>query len=244
MRGTDLARHVVKEGVSMVSADFDDDLTAALANRCFLYRYLWRAFAIEPDREFLSVVADGRTHEECALMLGKDSEGCMTQVSLASLVAAPDDIDARLRDEYTMLFIGPAKLVAPPWESVYAGKGDLLFQESTLEVRESFRAAGYRASGYPREADDHLATELDFMATLSERALDAHRAQDEKGVRLALSRQLLFLSEHLNEWLPSFCDRLDGGIESSFSRFYLDFALLAKAVCEADEMAVGELMAV
>ena len=128
---------------------YDDAAGTMLANRCFLYRYLWRAFAAEPDDALLDIVADAHTREECALLDGEDGEGARLQDALAE-VAAANGL-GQLRSVYTKLFIGPAKLPAPPWESVYATGEPLLFQESTLAVREAYRRAGYAAAGYPHE---------------------------------------------------------------------------------------------
>ena len=57
----------------------DDIMAVALANRCFLYRYLWRAFSFEADEVFLATAADDRTCKECELMLGDDSSGMKSQ---------------------------------------------------------------------------------------------------------------------------------------------------------------------
>lgn len=221
----------------------DDIMAVALANRCFLYRYLWRAFSFEADEVFLATAADDRTCKECELMLGDDSSGMKSQAEIAAIARTAPDCAQRFRGEYTKLFVGPGKLPAPPWESVYVCGEDLLFQQSTLAVRQAFRAAGYRASGYPHEADDHLAIELHFMATLAEDAKRACEKHDDERLRLALSRQLVFLSEHLNAWLPAFVQRLREQAPSSLGAFYPEFAALAAEVCKADSSALGELMA-
>ena len=45
---------------------YDDAAGTMLANRCFLYRYLWRAFAAEPDDALLDIVADAQIIEKLA----------------------------------------------------------------------------------------------------------------------------------------------------------------------------------
>ena len=156
-------------------------------------------FAAEPDDALLDIVADAHTREECALLDGEDGEGARLQDALAE-VAAANGL-GQLRSVYTKLFIGPAKLPAPPWESVYATGEPLLFQESTLAVREAYRRAGYAAAGYPHEADDHLAVELDFMATLASDARAAYEAGDKGRSADLLSVQRDFLREHLLAWV-------------------------------------------
>ena len=218
---------------------FDDAAGTVLANRCFLYRYLWRAFAAEPDDALLDIVADAHTREECALLDGEDGEGARLQDALAE-VAAANGL-GQLRSVYTKLFIGPAKLPAPPWESVYATGEPLLFQESTLAVREAYRRAGYAAAGYPHEADDHLAVELDFMATLASDARAAYEAGDKGRSADLLSVQRDFLREHLLAWVGAFAERLADS--AGAGAFYPRFAELAALVCARDAEVLEELLA-
>ena len=180
----------------------DDAIAAALANRSFVYTYLWRAFAAEPDEAFLSAVADDATLEECKLLAGEDSRAVQVQEALAAFVSNVPDAPDALKGEYTKLFEGPGKLPAPPWESVYVCGEDLLFQPSTLEVREAYRSAGYQATGYPHEADDHLATELDFMGALSKRTQAAYEEGGQGCVPPADFQAGVFLG-HTPEQLAS-----------------------------------------
>ena len=217
---------------------FDDAAGTVLANRCFLYRYLWRAFAAEPDDALLDIVADAHTREECALLDGQGGEGARLQDAIAEAVASGPD---GLCSAYTKLFIGPAKLPAPPWESVYATGEPLLFQESTLAVRDAYRRAGYAAAGYPHEADDHLAVELDFMATLAADASAAFEAGDEERCADLLAVQRDFLREHLLTWVGAFAERLAGS--AGDGAFYPRFAELAALVCARDADVLEELAA-
>ena len=185
----------------------DDAIAAALANRSFVYTYLWRAFAADPDEALLTAVASDQALEECAILAGEESRAAQEQRALASTASAPDALEA-LKSDYTRLFIGPGKLPAPPWESVYVTGEDLLFQPSTLEVRDAYRKAGYQATGYPHEADDHLATELGFMEALAKDSQAAYEAGDSEKLQLLLSQQTMFLAQHLNAWLPKFVERL------------------------------------
>jgi TorA maturation chaperone TorD len=121
------------------------------------------------------------------------------------------------------LFVGPDKLIAPPWESVYRSKEGLLFQESTMTVREIYLAHGLHPEGYPHVADDGLALELDFLARMTDRALklvqdmetgsdDAASAparDDQTAARLLdnLTVQESFLRVHLLFWVPKLLER-------------------------------------
>ena len=128
---------------------------------------------------------------------------------------------------------------APPWESVYVCGEDLLFQPSTLEVREAYRRR-YQATGYPHEADDHLATELDFMGALSSTQA-AYEEGDDDAARLLISKQVYFLGTHLNSWLPQYTERLLGAEKPKVSDFYRHFPVLAQELCVADSAALEEI---
>ena len=114
------------------------------------------------------------------------------------------------KDEYTRLFIGPVSLVAPPWESVYGQKDAMLFQESTLEVRNTYRQYGLIPEGYPPVADDSLALELHFMALLAQRSLDAFYAGKNDELTADLTGSSDFLKKHLLVWVPKFLERMKG----------------------------------
>jgi TorA maturation chaperone TorD len=218
----------------------DDAIAAALANRSFVYTYLWRAFAAEPDEALLATVASDQATEECVILAGEGSRAAQEQRVLVSTASAPDALEA-LKSDYTRLFIGPGKLPAPPWESVYVAGEDLLFQPSTLEVRDAYRKAGYQATGYPHEADDHLATELGFMEALAKDSQAAYDAGDSAKLRLLLSQQTMFLAQHLNVWLPQFVERLLNTESPKFGEFYPRFAVLARELCAADAAALVEI---
>lgn len=225
---------------SIGGASFDGAIAAALANRSFVYTYLWRAFAADPDEALLTAVASDQALEECAILAGEESRAAQEQRALASTASASDALEV-LKSDYTRLFIGPGKLPAPPWESVYVTGEDLLFQPSTLEVRDAYRKAGYQATGYPHEADDHLATELGFMEALAKDSQAAYEAGDSEKLQLLLSQQTMFLAQHLNAWLPKFVERLLITEAPKFGEFYPRFAALARELCAADSAALVEI---
>lgn len=211
-------------------------LEVLLSNRSFLYSYLSRAFAAEPDEGFLEIVRSDHAQEACALLDGEGDEAGSLQRVLASTVGVHFDV-RDMQTEYTKLFVGPATLPAPPWESVYATGEPLLFQESTLAVREAYRSAGFHAAGYPHEADDHIATELSFMAALAEKTSRAFTACDRVRMHELLSVQAEFLERHILMWFEPFAGRLEGQ-----GSFYPLFAVLGVALCERDTEVVRELL--
>lgn len=219
----------------------DEIVTAALADRTLLYTYLWRAFCDEPDQAFLDAIVDPAISIALGTLLGEESDAVKAQGRLASLASERGALE-RLKGDYVRLFIGPGRLPAPPWESVYITGERLLFQQSTLDVREVYRLAGYQSAGYPHEADDHLATELGFMRALASDSERACISGDDERLAVLLSRQIMFLSEHVNAWVPRFADELSVARPRVAGDFYRLLASMAQDVCAADLSALMEVV--
>ena len=182
-----------------------------LANRQFLYSLLHSTFGREPDEKLLELLSAESTGQSFALLSGE--EGDVLAKTPAFLEKIREELSdpewlEKVRDEYTRLFIGPDKLVAPPWESVYLSEDATLFQAVTLEVRETYRAFGLLPEAYPHVADDSLALELAFMSKLAERTLEDFHNGDQEGMARLLENQESFLKKHLLRWVPKFLDRM------------------------------------
>ena len=134
----------------------------------------------------------------------------------------------RENEEYQRLFIGPGPLVAPPWESYYRSKEQLLFEEWTYQIREQYHLFGIQYKNENNEPDDHLLLELEFMLFLLDLCL-----QETKTDRLVelISSQIHFLEKHLTIWIPYFCKRI---IEHTNSQLYLGAAMLLEDLLTFD----------
>lgn len=120
--------------------------------------------------------------------------------------------------DYNRLFVGPYRLPAPPWESVYRTEDRLTFGPQTVEVRRAYAAAGLQSERLGREPDDHIGLELEFMHHLSRlcgEALEQGRLQE---VALLVGKQCDFLREHLLQWAPAFCADVARSAETAFFR--------------------------
>lgn len=138
-------------------------------------------------------------------------------------------------EEFHRLFIDPGPLVAPPWESYYRSREQLLFEEWTYQVREQYHHFGLQFKHENKEPDDHLLLELEFMLYLVDLCLQETRA-DKIGE--LISRQILFLEEHLTIWVPYFCKRI---IELTNSQLYLGAALLLEYLLNFDLTTLREV---
>ena len=215
----------------------DETSRALLTARAYLYAYTSRAFEREPNEAFLDAIASDEAATFCAL-LGEDGEGRRLQEEIAASV-----VDASLdsvQQGYMHALVGPDKLAASPWESVYLGHDHLVFQKPTLEVRESFRSEGYIGKSYPHEPDDHVGTELAFMATLAQKALDCYARGDTVECERLLNVQRSFLEKHLLKWIGAYAQ--DFQRAQAENPLYATFAQLAALLCREDLGMIDELL--
>ena len=213
-----------------------------LCNRLFLYSLLHKLFGREPDEELLNILTDEHTGEAFALLSEEEKDIMDRTAAFLKEIREEKQNPAFLeeaKDEYTRLFIGPVSLVAPPWESVYGQKDAMLFQESTLEVRNTYRQFGLLPEGYPRVADDSLALELHFMALLAQRGLDAFYAGKNEDLAADLNGSADFLKKHLLVWVPKFLERMKG-VRSSV--LYPQMCLVLDEFLRKDAGTVQEIL--
>lgn len=127
--------------------------------------------------------------------------------------------------EHTRLFIGPYRLPAPPYESVYRTAERLVMQQPTIEVRKAYRNAGLEIKGIHTNPDDHISAELEFMEYLCDKAASSLKNQDTHEAVKHIECQQKFLEEHLNKWVPAFAEDI---ITNAKQDFYRGAALLLR----------------
>ncbi len=123
---------------------------------------------------------------------------------LAVCVHPAVDLEA-LRIEFTRLFIGPFKLLAPPYGSVYL-EDNRMMGESTVDARNRYEQAGLDIT--LSDAPDHLAMELEFMYYLVMQELEAIHMEDTEALQTCQEKQRSFLQTHLARWLPRFAEKV------------------------------------
>lgn len=182
---------------------------AILQNRCLLLLLFRRAFVQEPDEELLSLLAADEAVDAVELFAADGTGLAALAKTLRALQSKRSDAEFAdaVRAEYTRMFIGPQKIVAPFWESVYLDPRELLFLESTADVRKRYEAEGYRVGTGVHEAEDSLALQLDFIGQLAQRTLQALRQGDHGEYARLLDAQLSFERDHMLTWLPQFAQR-------------------------------------
>jgi TorA maturation chaperone TorD len=141
---------------------------------------------------------------------------------------SPDDI-AVLEGDYTRLFIGLERTLAPPYESVYLSEEHILFEKETLAVREWYAKYGLQVPLLNTQPDDHIGYELFFLARLSERVASLiDGGETEAAVGVAKDRQR-FVQSHPHRWVHMLVSRI---LEFSQTDYYAGIGLLTKSVVE------------
>jgi len=126
------------------------------------------------------------------------------------------DLMQLVEQDYTRLFIGLEKILAPPYASVYLSEDHILYEKPVLDVRRFYEKMGLSVNPKKRKPDDHIGFELFCLSFLCEKiALTAKQNEIQKFVEFqtALSE---FLSDHLNSWLDSFLSKVFDQAQTSF----------------------------
>lgn len=215
-----------------------DGIAIVSSNRTYLYRLLHNFFGNEPALEAINILTSDHTQTALSLLSIQESLNYVRDFAEQFNTNKEAALE-KCRSEYTRLFIGPTKLPAPPWESVYVTKDRLIFQESTLEVRRCYLKYNFEPVHFRSEADDHIALELDFMSNLSH--LVETSLQDDKiseAVEI-LKDQQAFLEDHLLAWVPQFVTDLEAATSHPL---YRGMAFILNDFLKADLALVGELL--
>jgi TorA maturation chaperone TorD len=133
-------------------------------------------------------------------------DGGAMVAAYAALAQAPhveapsaDDLEC----DFNRLFVGPGKVAAPPYASIYLDSDHRLMGDATRRAAAIYDAIGL-ASPLPGSLpDDHLALELD--AVLAFRTLLVREPSAELSVLWSY-----FLHDHLALWVPQFVAAVRG----------------------------------
>ena len=201
------------------------------------YRFLGRCFYEAPDAEWISTLAEERLFE--AWPFPSKDEDTTEGLSLVRDFCESWDTTkiGELQWDFTRLFVGPGKMLVPPWESVHRSKTGLTFQESTLRVREIYQGFGVEAPAIHREPDDHIGIELAFVGRLSELAAAAATEGDTATLDRHLEAQKAFLRDHLLVWAPRCLELVGEHAETAYyhgvARLTLGTLSESATLCEA-----------
>lgn len=219
-----------------MNAEMKEVIATLLSARAYVFSALHRLLGSEPTKELLDAVSSEDSLAALALFEGDSEAAGKLKAVLASCRGL--DVEA-VRSEYTRLFLGPDKLIAPPWESCYTAKERALFQESTLHVRSWYQQYSYVPAGYPSHPDDHISLMMHFLALTTERAKACFDQDLLCGYKSLLEGQKLFEKNHILNWMDAYCADMDT------SETKLLYPQLARAMADFityDQQAISELL--
>ena len=139
--------------------------------------------------------------------------------------------------DYAKLFVGPYKLLAPPYGSIYLGENGLMGR-TTLDAAELYRSEGLETA--IKEAPDHIAVELEFAHFLRQKELEAVDGGDLESAELYCEKRADFLRRHLCAWIEEFAGKVRENSRTEFYPVLADMAVeltiddLRHLACEND----------
>ena len=133
-----------------------------------------------------------------------------------------------LKIDYTQLFVGPFKLLAPPYGSFYF-EDSRIMGESTIDVRNWYEKEGLDV--VIKDAPDHIAMELEFMYYLIAKQTQATNEENLQNIQLYQQKQKTFLYSHLARWVPEFAENVQ---KYAQTEFYKKLAQLTEMFIQKD----------
>lgn len=221
--------------------DQRESIEILIANRTYLYGIFHNVFGAEPSHEQLKLVTGHTTINALELLDMEDNHSMVDAAEFLKSIAykVNDDFIDKLKTEYTKLLIGPEKMPAPPWESVYITKERILFRESTLQVRNIYMKHDIIPTRYLHVADDHIALELEFIFSLSKKMQRAFENDNVEIVVQLLKDQKDFLQYHLQRWIPDFANAMQ---KSTSKLYYPEMANILKEFLIIDYDIIIEIL--
>ncbi len=199
-----------------------DDLLSREYARAEAYKLLAECYYL-PTPELIGKLKDLEQQ-----MSGVCTEAMLYIKEMYEEIKRLDDLDA-LSLDFSRLFLGPYKLHAPPYGSVYLDGERQIMGKSTLEVRNKYRESGLDISSDFRNPPDHIAAELEFMYFLILKETEAIGNSDIDSTVSFLEKQRTFLREHLGAWVFDFANTIE---EEAETDFYKNLARATKTFIE------------
>ena len=202
-----------------------------LAGEVLTFNLLGRVLYNEPDRTWLQSLAADDVFAEAPLGNAQPDVQAglllLQDWTLRNRNVMNDEAFEAVKNDYTRLFQGPGKVLAPPWESVYFSDERMTFQQQTLDVRNWYRRFGLQAIRLYQEPDDHIGLEMLFVSHLAQRSLQTLDQNETAAFEGLLSAQCDFLTAHLLRWVALWSEDVRTHTKTDFFR---GIALLTQGV--------------
>ena len=191
-------------------------------NRSRIYMLLSTFYTQRPRKEFVEKLKKDEFVKNLKIaILGDEGEMKEGLKNLELFVNSIKDISEmevakNLSVDFTRLFGGIKKGYGPPppYESVWRSEGRIMGEWTEDVLREYYEAGiGIDLSD---ELPDSIGAEMKFMALLSYHEAEAWRKNDVSNASRFLQMEQQFLNDHLLQWIPEFCIRMEEEAKSSF----------------------------
>lgn len=179
--------------------------------RAELYNLLSALFA-QPEDAFLHKPELVKSLHHWLDKLNLDGEGFAKKMEQS----LNDYTEEQLLIEYAHLFVGPFKIQAPPYSSVYLGDGTVMNKHSVW-VLQQYREAGIDFNFEVHDLPDHIAVENSFLYYLTYNEIKALQNGDVTQAKLFFNTHHQFLKKHYRNWVPQFCLK---GKNNTQNKFY------------------------
>lgn len=122
--------------------------------------------------------------------------------------------------EYARLFVGPFKIMVPPYSSLYFGDKTLMSNVS-IWVLEYYKQAGLNFDRNVKDLPDHIAVETEFLYYLLFNKIKEWEEGNYENMGKLHDLLVYFVNNHYRKWVPEFCNRV---IEKTHNGFYKSMA--------------------
>ena len=204
--------------------DRTEDIALAKADASML-ALLARGF-LRPVAGFSASIQDGSYLASLQELLDASSSPQIAEALegiavLGERLAGLDAEAARLELEvdYNRLFVGPGRLLAPPYESFYRSEPDengrgTICGMPMLAVKDVYTRFNVELPDHFVDYPDHIAFELEFLSLLAAREAEALESGDEEALTAFRSGQEEFRAQHLGVWFAQFAESVKQGAET------------------------------
>jgi len=206
----------------MATSDKNTEWNTVLLGEALVFELVGRLLYAELDRAWLQSLLSQDVFDD--VPFGAEQEETKLGLELLQKWAKENRTELKdaafdeLRVDYTRLFVGVGKVLAPPWESVYFGEDRMVFQERTLQVRSWYRRFGLEPEKLYKEPDDHIGLELLFLAQLARLGLQALEENNQARFDECLLAQSQFAAEHPLKWVPAWAASMEANAKTDFYR--------------------------
>jgi len=142
--------------------------------------------------------------------------------------ATPHQLSEDLDVEYTRLFIGPGSHISPH-ESIHTEHGgnaiNELWGRETVKVKAFIEEAGLTISEQFEGLPDHISAEFELMAHLAGHEAELWTNEKPDEAALCHDIQRLFFAEHIDQWVPLFCAKINQQEGVSFYKAMADLTV-------------------